>query len=88
MTTTTTMPEAKVTYVTTPRDLHILMPWLNVVRRLRDAALGGGSRSAIKIIVIANCDGEPVQWTAPKVTAIEPRANGQALDDLLNTLGE
>lgn len=64
------------------------MPWLNIVRRLRDAAIGGGSRSAIKIIVIANCDGKPIQWTAPKVTVIEPRANGQALDDLLSALVE
>lgn len=88
MTTTSTMPEAKLTYTTTPRDLHVLMPWLNVIRRLRAAAMDGGSYSAIKIVILANCDGKPVNWTAPKVTAIEPRADGQVLDDLLNVLGE
>jgi len=88
MTVTSTVPEAKITYTTTPRDLHVLMPWLNVVRRLRAAALDGGSYSAIRIVVIADCDGKPVKWTTPKVTAIEPKANGQALDDLLNVLGE
>lgn len=82
------MPEAKLTYTTTPRDLHVLMPWLNVIRRLRAAAMDGGSYSAIKIVILANCDGKPVNWTAPKVTAIEPRADGQVLDDLLNVLGE
>ena len=88
MTTTTTMPEAEITYTTTPRDFHVLEPWFNVIRRLRAAALDGGSYSAIRIVIIAGCDGRPVNWTAPKVTAIEPRADTQALDTLLSVLGE
>jgi len=88
MTPTTTLPGVEVAYATAPRDLHVLRPWFNVIRRLRAAALGGGSYSAIRIVVIAGRDGSPLNWTAPRVTAIEPRADAQALDALLSVLGE
>ena len=88
MTTTSTMPGARLMHSTEPRDLHVLRPWFNVIRRLRAAALGGGSYSVIRIVVIATGDGEPVNWTAPKATAIEPRADAQALDLLLDVLAE
>jgi len=79
--------EPKPTYITEPRDLHILKPWLGIVRRLRSVA-GKGSYSAIKIVVLVDCDGEPIKWTNPTVTAIEPRANPEALDSLLRALSE
>lgn len=88
MTTTATMANVKPVYSTEPRDLHALRPWFNVIRRLRAAALNGGSYSAIKIVVIAGSDGVPVNWTSPKVTAIEPRADVQTLDLLLHILSE
>lgn len=87
MTTTTTIPEAKVTYVTTPRDLHVLMPWLDVARCLRSAARdprNDSMRSVIKIVIVADCDGKPIIWADPVVTTIGGGA--QALDVLLNTL--
>jgi hypothetical protein len=82
------MANVKPVYSAEPRDLHALRPWFNVIRRLRAAALDGGSYSAIRIVVIAGCDGKPVNWTTPKVTRIEPRADAQTLDLLLNVLGE
>ena len=88
MTTTTTMTNVEPVYSTEPRDLHALRPWFNVIRRLRAAAMDGGSYSAIKIVIVVSSDGLPVNWTAPKVTTIEPRADTQALDTLLCVLSE
>ena len=88
MTTTTTIPNIEVTYSTEPRDLHTLRPWFNVIRRLRAAALASGPYSAIRIVVVASGDGQPLNWTSPKVTAIEPKADTQTLDTLLNVLTE
>ena len=85
---TTITKAVKLEYTTEPRDLHVLCPWFNVIRRLRAAALDGGSYSAIRIVIIAGSDGKPVNWTAPKVTAIEPRADAQTLDVLISVLGE
>lgn len=77
--------EPKPTYVTEPRDLHVLTPWLDIVRRLRSVA-SKGSYSAIKIVVLVDGDGTPIKWTKPTVTTIEPRADPQALDTLLSAL--
>ena len=84
--TTTTIPNVKPVYSTEPRDIHVLQPWFNVIRRLRAAALDGGSYSAIKIVIVAGSDGKPVSWTSPKVTTIEPRADTQTLDTLISIL--
>jgi len=78
--------KAELTYSVEPRDLHVLRPWFNVIRRLRAAALDGGSYSAIKIVIVAGSDGKPINWTAPQVTVIEPRADAQTLDSLLSVL--
>jgi len=81
--------EPKPTYVAQPRDLHALAPWFNMIRRLRrhlrSAATGGVSYSVIRITVLVNRSGEPVIWTTPETTIIEPK-DELTVDSLLHAL--
>jgi len=68
-----------------PGDIKDLLPWLNVVRRLRSVSITSGY-AVLGIRVIVDDHGQPVQWTAPTVTLLEPKNNGHAVDMLLATL--
>jgi len=68
-----------------PGDIKDLLPWLNVVRRLRSVSITSGY-AVLGIRVIVDDHGQPVQWTAPTVTLLEPKHDGHAVDMLLATL--
>ena len=68
-----------------PGDIKDLLPWLNVVRRLRSVSITSGY-AVLGIRVIVDDSGQPVQWTAPTVTLLEPKHDGHVVDMLLSTL--
>ena len=70
-----------------PADLAELLPWLNIIRRMRSASFSSGY-AVLGIRVIVDDSGTPIQWTAPTVTLLEPRREGGAIDILLTTLNE
>ena len=70
-----------------PRDINVLIPWLNVARRLRSAAIDRGTYSIVNFSVLVDETGNPVVWSAPRSMAIEPRSNCQTLDALFCGLG-
>lgn len=48
--------------------------WLNVVRRLQSACHGNQGYAVLSIRVLVNGTGEPVCWTEPKRTKLEPKS--------------
>lgn len=86
---TATIPDVKFVTARTavPRDLHVLRPWFNIIRRLRSVVPVGGTYSIAKITVLM-CDGEPIKWTAPQVTALEPRVERGDFEQLLGVLAD
>ena len=55
--------------------------WLNVIRRLQSACYGNQGYAVLSIRVLVNGTGEPVLWTEPLRTKLEPKS--KALDMLL-----
>ena len=65
------------------KDIH--PAWLNVIRRIQSI---GRSRhvvgcAIVSINVVINESGEPLIWSEPKCTLIEPMRNNTQLLDLL-----
>jgi hypothetical protein len=58
--------------------LDIKPKWLSVVRRLQSIAPSNGF-SVIHIDILVNKDGEPVSWTSPTKTTIEPSQNAESM---------
>lgn len=56
--------------------LDIKSKWLSVVRRLQSVAPSNGF-SIIHIDILVNKEGEPVSWTSPTKTTIEPSQNAE-----------
>lgn len=58
-----------------PQDapLDISKKWMNIVRRLRSAARGQRGVAFIKVIVMVDSNGEPLMWTDPRMTLMEPK---------------
>ena len=81
MTTTGDVP-AKVIY-------QELWPgWLNFARRLQSVARKGHHYGIISVKVLVDRNGNPVQWTEPERTGIEPEKSGwldRLLEDLTRT---
>lgn len=71
----------------TPGDLEELLPWLNIIRRMRSVSITSGY-AVLGIRVIVDNEGKPVQWTSPTVTLLEPKHSGEAIDVLLTLLHE
>lgn len=61
----------------------IKKPWLSPIRRLQGAAGGQRGLAILTISILVDENGNPVCWTDPKRTLIEPR---QRAADILNTL--
>lgn len=64
---------------------EISRKWMNVVRRLRSTARGQMGIAFVKVIVMVDKSGEPVIWTDPKLTLIEPKLR---VEDVLDKLDE
>lgn len=77
--TTTTMPGA--TYAPAPSS------WENVKRALA-ASVRINSCGVVKITILFDEHGNPLQHTKPEVTKLEPRSNGGAVLGWLEALGE
>jgi len=50
--------------------------WLNIIRRLQSVASQQRGYAVIAIQVVVNERGEPVFWTEPTMTKIEPQVSG------------
>ena len=66
------------------KDIH--RNWFNVIRRIQSV---GRSKNVVgcaivTINVVINENGEPVIWSEPKCTLIEPMRNNTQLLDLLS----
>jgi hypothetical protein len=59
--------------------------WLNFARRLQSVARRGHHYGIISVKVLVDRSGNPVQWTEPQRTGIEPERSGW-LDKLLEDL--
>ena len=71
MNTTSTVPDAEVTYDLTD---DIKPQWLNVIRRLQSACHGNQGLAVLSIRVLVDAQGEPVLWTEPQRVKLEPRS--------------
>ena len=65
----------------------ILSSWENVKRAL-EAAVRGNGCGVVKIVVLFNECGIPIQHTKPEVTRLEPKGRGEAVAEWLEALGE
>ena len=84
--TTCTVSHAKVNIVNPGYDAA-LKPWLPLVHRMQGAGKSQGL-SVMTVNIIVDERGYPLHWGAPRVTPIEPKARGEALDALLAGLAE
>lgn len=57
--------------------LDISKKWMNIVRRLRSAARGQRGVAFIKVIVMVDSNGEPLIWTDPRMTLLEPKLSAE-----------
>ena len=65
-----------------PRD--VTKPWLNFVRRVRSAAAKHNPGVIIlQVTVIVDASGNPVGWSSPRCTPIEPSRNSEEILELL-----
>ena len=60
--------------------------WENVKRALVESVRGNGC-SAVKIVVLVDECGNPIQHTKPQVTRLEPRGDVSAVCGWLEALG-
>lgn len=59
-------------------------PWLNFTRRMQAAcARHNPGVIVLDVKVVVDQSGNPVGWTSPKVTAIEPGSKSDQILDLL-----
>jgi hypothetical protein len=73
-----------------PGDLDILLPWLNVIRRMRQKAMSAGGPAIVKMVVIVDEDGQPIEpWAEPRVVKLEPRVTAaEGITRLVEMLAE
>lgn len=57
--------------------------WFNPIRRLQSVAAKNNGMAIITIKFVINEEGEPVQWSDPKLTMLEPKRDTNTLLDLL-----
>jgi len=66
----------------TPSDIKS-RNWWNVVRAMQAATARNHGIAVIKVAVLVNSRGEPIQWTEPKLTLLEPMRDPKSVLDLL-----
>ncbi len=67
----------------TPIPLDIKAAWLNPIRRLQSVAQQNHGLAVVEMKFLINKFGEPIQWTEPKITLLEPKRDTSSLIDLL-----
>lgn len=60
--------------------------WLSLVRRLQQMACTQQGLAAITVTVFVDADSNPIQWTTPKMTCLEPKDSSGELLDFLSGL--
>lgn len=71
-----------------PGDYRLLRPWFNLVRSLRSCSANVGSHAIVTVHVVVDELGRPTHNTRPRITRLEPKAQGEALEALLDSLTE
>ena len=69
-----------------PEDIH--RKWFDVVRRLQSSTSNVRTVSILQLNIVIDKNGDPLLWTEPKLTKLEPRSGRQAVVDLLRQLTE
>jgi hypothetical protein len=64
----------------TPLDIKTC--WFNPIRRLQSVAAKSNGLAIITMKFLVNEAGEPVNWTEPAITFLEPKRDKQTLLDL------
>lgn len=59
--------------------LDIKPCWLNPIRRLQACVQRSTGLSIVTIKFLVNEHGEPIQWTEPQVTLLEPKNYKEAI---------
>ena len=67
---TSTIPGAKVEYKITD---DIKPQWLNVIRAMQAACHRNQGYATVAVKVLVNRDGEPINWSEPRLEKIHPR---------------
>jgi len=70
--------------VTEPLPLDVKPSWYNVVRRMQSVAHQNHGLAVVEMKVLINKHGEPIQWTEPKITLLEPKRDPSSIIDLLS----
>lgn len=67
-------------YVIEPKKLpeDVNPAWMNIARRLQSVSKSNGM-SVVSIAVLVDEDGNPVSWTQPNRTLLEPKSMSGAL---------
>lgn len=78
------------TNATIPNVTYAPIPssWESVKRTLADAARSMKSYGVVKIIIMVDKAGNPIQYLQPEVKKLEPQGNGGAMCGWLEALGE
>lgn len=63
--------------------LDIKAAWFNPIRRLQSVASKSNGLAIVSMKFLVNERGEPVNWTEPSLTLIEPMRERQIILDLL-----
>jgi hypothetical protein len=64
-----------------PQDIKAC--WFNPIRRLQSVAQKSTGMAIISMKFVVNEAGEPVQWTDPAITFLEPKRDTKTILDLL-----
>lgn len=66
---------------------HIRRQWQKFANRMQHTARKQAGYAVIKVTVLVDASGDPVLWTEPDMTLLEPKADCVTLPALLDMLG-
>lgn len=67
--------------MTIPQDIR--SAWFNPIRRLQSVACQNNGIAIIRMSFVINENGDPVVWTEPKMTKVEPKVDKETIIELL-----
>ena len=70
------------------RPDDIRRKWFDVVRRMQSTTSNVTTVSILQVNIVVDKNGDPLVWTEPRLTKLEPRSARQAVVDLLRQLTE
>lgn len=57
--------------------------WINLVRKLQSIAAQNNGLAIIRVTVLVDGNGKPIQWVEPEITKVEPWRRAVEFLDLL-----